>query len=143
MWKSVANAGIEPPASGYLDQRYMSYRGQVKIKESDFCRKQAVLRKTNNLTGDNLRSVKMERYTIEQGIFTVEQHVKNNKSQATKSRTNALTSSTVKRIIENSGTGSIGKFKHTSRPKASGSNVNTVHKSLGESPTTSIRCHEQ
>ena len=106
--------------------------------------------KKNNLTADSLGLVKMERYTIEQRVFIIEQYFKNNESLAaavrkfhTKyGRNSVLTSSTVKRLIEKfRETGSVGDAKHTGRPKTSRSNVNieAVRESVGDNPGTSIR----
>ena len=92
----------------------------------------------------------MERYTIQQRVFIIEQYLKNNESLAaavrkfhTKyGRNSVLTSSTVKRLIEKfRETGSVGDAKHTGRPKTSRSNVNieAVRESVGENPGTSIR----
>jgi len=75
----------------------------------------------------------MERYTIQQRVFIIEQFLKINESLAaavrkfhTKyGRNSVLTSSTVKRLIEKfRETGSVGDAKHTGRPKTSRSNVN-------------------
>jgi len=102
------------------------------------------------LTAESLGLVKMERYTIQQRVFIIEQYLKNNESLAaavrkfhTKyGRNSVLTSSTVKRLIEKfRETGSVGDAKHTGRPKTSRSNVNikAVRESVGENPGTSIR----
>ena len=62
--------------------------------------------KKNSLTAESLRLVKMERYTIQQCVFIIEQYFKNNESLAAAIRkfytkydkNNVL--STVKRLIE-------------------------------------------
>ena len=70
----------------------------------------------------------MERYTIQQRVFIIEQYFKNNESLATAIRkfytkydkNSGLTSSTVKKLIEKFvEIGSVGDAKHTDRPKTS------------------------
>ena len=105
--------------------------------------------KKNNLTAGSLGLVKMERYTIEQRVFIIEQYFKNNKSLAavrkfhTKyGRNSVLTLLTVKRLIEKfRETGSVEDAKHTGRPKTSRSSVNieAVRESVGDNPGNSIR----
>ena len=95
----------------------------------------------------------MERYTIQQRVFIIEQYLKNNESLAaavrkfhTKyGRNSVLTSSTVKRLIEKFMENEfVGDAKLTGHQKqASNVNIEVARKNVDENPGTSIRLYRQ